>query len=82
MNDWCIEHHKSVRALSLRISTNKIYICIVWPDRCVSQIKTLDLVCARGNNEVHQEMDPFAANSYARWKFGACRPRVLSKGDA
>lgn len=81
MNDWCIQHHNAVRTLSANIH-KEIYIYIVWPDRFVPQIRTHGRLCARGNNEVPQKMDPFAANSYACWKFCACRPRVLGKGDA
>lgn len=60
----------------------RIYSYIVWPDRCVPRIKVHDGVSARGNSEVHQEMDPYAANSHACWKLCARRSRVLGKGDA
>jgi hypothetical protein len=85
MNDWCIQHHKAVRTLSLSLRANivkQIYLYIVWPDRCVPRVKVHDGVSARGNIAVHQEMDPFAANSHACWKFCARGPRVLGKGDA
>ena len=82
-HEWLVYNTPQSRAYSLCANIHKeIYIHIVWPDRCVPQIKTHDRVCARGNNEVHKKMDPLAANSYACWKFCACRSRVLSKGDA
>jgi hypothetical protein len=63
-------------------SINKFYLNSVWPDGRVPRIEAYDRIGARGNNEVHQEVDPLAAISHARRKFRARRPGVLGKGDA
>jgi len=84
MSEWCVQHHSAVRTLSDRICNKRFHSspCTVRPDGRMPRIGAHDRVSARGDIEVHQEVDPHAANGDARWELCARGPRVLGQGDA